>query len=113
MVTTAKYLIPRLLGEFCLKYPGIEASLTVTNREKLLGRLANNEDDLVILGTPPEGVDVIATSIADNPLVVVATKQHDLVGKKRIPLARIVQEPFILRESGSGTRLAAESFFCQ
>ena len=111
MVTTAKYLIPRLLGEFCLKYPGIEASLTVTNREKLLGRLANNEDDLVILGTPPEGVDVIATSIADNPLVVVATKQHDLVGKKRIPLARIVQEPFILRESGSGTRLAAESFF--
>ena len=39
MVTTAKYLVPRLLGEFCVQYPGIEASLIVTNREKLLAQL--------------------------------------------------------------------------
>lgn len=111
MVTTAKYLIPRLLGEFCVKYPGIEASLTVSNREKLLARIASNEDDLTILGAPPEGMDVVATPIADNPLVVIARKDHPLARGKRIPLSRIAEEPFVVREPGSGTRLATERFF--
>ena len=113
IVTTAKYLIPRLLGEFCTRYPGIEAALTVTNREKLLGRLAENADDLVILGTPPEHLDVVARPIADNPLVVVARQDHPLAGKKKIPLKRIAEEPFILREPGSGTRLTIERHFAR
>ncbi len=113
IVTTAKYLIPRLLGEFCTRYPGIEASLTVTNREKLLTRLAANEDDLVVLGTPPEHLDVVAMPIADNPLVVVARADHPLSGKKKISLKRLAEEPFILREPGSGTRLATERFFAE
>lgn len=113
MVTTAKYLIPRLLGEFCVKYPGIEASLTVTNREKLLARIAANEDDLAILGAPPEGMDVVATPIAENPLVVIARNDHPLAGKKKISLQRIAEEPFIMREPGSGTRLATERFFAE
>lgn len=113
MVTTAKYLIPRLLGEFCVRYPGIEASLIVTNREKLLARIANNEDDLAILGAPPEGMDVVAAPIAENPLVVVARNDHALAGQEKIALTRIVEEPFIVRESGSGTRLAAERFFAE
>ena len=113
MVTTAKYLVPRLLGEFCVQYPGIEASLIVTNREKLLARIANNEDDLAILGAPPEGIDVVATPIADTPLVVIARKDHALASCQRIPLARIAEEPFIVRETGSGTRLAAERFFAE
>jgi DNA-binding transcriptional LysR family regulator len=111
IVTTAKYLIPRLLGEFCVKYPGIEASLIVTNREKLLARIAANEDDLVILGAPPEGMEVVATPIADNPLVVLARHDHPLAGKKKISPARVAAEPFILREKGSGTRLATERYF--
>lgn len=113
IVTTAKYLIPRLLGEFCTRYPGIEAALTVTNREKLLARLAENADDLVVLGVPPEHLDVVARPIADNPLVVVARHDHPLVGKKYIPLRRLADEPFILREPGSGTRLAIERHFAE
>jgi DNA-binding transcriptional LysR family regulator len=113
MVTTAKYLLPRLLGEFCARYPGIEAELIVSNREKLLARLANNEDDLAILGAPPDGLDVIATPIADNPLVVLARHDHPLAGKKRISPVRVAEEPFILREKGSGTRLATERHFAE
>lgn len=113
IVTTAKYLIPRLLGEFCTRYPGIEASLTVTNREKLLTRLAENVDDLVVLGAPPDHLDVVATPIVDNPLVVVARKDHPLAGKRNIPPGRLAEEDFLLRESGSGTRLATERFFAE
>lgn len=113
MVTTAKYLLPRLLGEFCAHHPGIEVELIVTNREKLLARIADNEDDLAILGAPPEAMDVVATAIADNPLAVLARHDHPLAGKKGIPPERVAEEPFILREKGSGTRLATERHFAE
>ena len=113
IVTTAKYLMPRLLGAFCARYPGIEAALTVTNREKLLARLAANEDDLVVLGTPPENLDVVALPIADNPLAVIARNDHPLAGVKSVTLKRLAEEPFILREPGSGTRLAVERHFAE
>lgn len=113
MVTTAEYLLPRLLGEFCAHYPGIEAKLIVSNREQLLVRMANNEDDLTILGAPPEGMDVAAMPIANNPLVVIARNDHPLAGEKAIPMARIAEEAFIFREPGSGTRLATERHFAE
>lgn len=111
IVSTAQYFLPRLLGAFCDANPGIEVALTVTNRQTVLARLAANEDDLCILGTVPDGLDVVATAIADNPLVVLGRHDHPLVGERAIPPERVTREPFILREKGSGTRLAAERFF--
>lgn len=111
VVTTAKYFAPRLLGPFCKQYPGIEVSLKVSNRERLLERLSENLDDLYILGQPPKSLDVDYEPFLDNPLVVLAPSTHPLVGKKKIPLAQIAQEPFIMREPGSGTRMAVERLF--
>jgi len=111
VVTTAKYFAPRLLGPFCQQYPGIQVSLTVPNRERVHERLADNQDDLYILGQPPEELDAVAEPFLDNPLVVLAPAGHPLAGKKNIPLARLAQEPFLLREPGSGTRKALERLF--
>lgn len=111
VVTTAKYFAPRLLGPFCQKYPGIQVSLKVSNRERVLERLADNQDDLYILGQPPEELEAIAEPFLENPLVVLAPANHPLAGKKKIPLARLAQEPFLLREPGSGTRKALERLF--
>ncbi len=111
VITTAKYFVPRLLGPFCERYPGIEVTLKVTNRERMLQRLLNNEDDLYFFGQPPEHRDVWAEKFMENPMIVIAPCNHTLAGQAAIPLARIVQEPFLMREKGSGTRLATESFF--
>ena len=113
VVTTAKYFAPRLLGPFCQLYPGIEVSLKVSNRERILERLADNQDDLCILGQPPEGIDAVAEPFLENPLVVLALINHPLVGQKKIPLARLAEEPFLLREPGSGTRMAVERLFSE
>lgn len=111
ILTTVKYTVPKLLGGFCAAHPGIEVAMVVGNREKLLQRLASNEDDLYIMGQPPEQMDVLSEPFADNPLVLVAPPGHPLVGKKRIAPERLRNEPFILREPGSGTRLTSERFF--
>ncbi len=113
VVTTAKYFAPRVLGEFCRRYPGIEVALKVTNRERLLERVADNMDDLYIMGQPPDSPDVEFEPFLLNPIVIVAPRAHPLVTEKAIPLSRLAQEPFIMREPGSGTRMAIEQFFKQ
>lgn len=105
VITTAKYYAPELLGDFMAMYPGIEVALKVTNRERILERLFNNEDDLYIMGKAPTGQqDIDCYPVAINPLVVCAPADHPLVGQKQIPLERLVEEPLILREQGSGIR---------
>jgi len=113
VVTTAKYFAPRLLGPFCQQYPGIDVSLKVSNRERVIERLAENQDDLYILGQPPEEIDAVAEPFLENPLVVLAPANHPLAGKKKISLKRLVDEPFLMREPGSGTRKAVERLFAE
>ena len=110
ILTTVKYTVPKLLGGFCAAHPGIDVAMVVGNRENLLQRLANNQDDLYIMGQPPENLDLVCEDFADNPLVLVAPPSHPLAGKKRLSPQRLTNEPFIWREPGSGTRLTAERF---
>lgn len=112
-LATAKYFIPRLLGDFCTKHLGIDTTLFMGNREAVLERLARNQDDLYILGQPPEHMNVVTEPFADNLLVVVSSPNQPLLQEKDIDPARLGDVPFILREPGSGTRLAAEKFFEQ
>ncbi|MGH1393930.1 MAG: LysR substrate-binding domain-containing protein [Trichormus sp.] len=109
VITTAKYLIPRLLGPFCELYPGIDISLQVTNHEGIIERMMSNMDDLYIMSQVPENVDVHCEPFLDNPLVVFAPLNHPLAKEKNIPIERLSNEPFIMREPGSGTRRAVQS----
>ncbi|WP_407275372.1 LysR family transcriptional regulator [Halothiobacillus sp. DCM-1] len=110
-ISTASYFAPRLLGEFAKRYPGIDVSLRVTNKEQVLASIANNLDDLYLLGQPPEDMDVVVTPIMNNPIVVLAAPNHPLAGESAVPLKRLSEEPWLMREAGSGTRMAIERLF--
>ena len=111
VTTTAAYFAPLLFKAFSQRYPEVHFSLYVNNRNKVLERLGNNEDDLVIMGQVPEHLHVTAHPFLENPLVVLAPPLHPLVGESRIPLARLTQETILIREVGSGTRIAMNRCF--
>lgn len=113
VVTTAKYFAPEILGAFCQKFPGIDVALTVTNRRRVLERIAANEDDLYIIGSVPEDLNLQVHPFAPNPLYVMAHPQHPLVGQGPVPLSALAEEEFILREPGSGIRGILESVFAE
>ncbi len=112
-ITTAKYFVPRLLGPFRQLYPGITIAFQVTNRQQVLDRLDQNLDDLYFIGQPSKSQDICVRPVMENPLVVVAPQNHPLAKEKSISLQRMAEEPFIMRESGSGTRMAVEGFFAE
>mgnify|MGYP001765741023 CR=1 FL=1 len=107
LVTTAKYFLPRMLGAFCQRYPDIDIELEVANRARIIERLRANEDDLYIMSFPPEELDVVATPFLDNPLVVVAPAAYSLPAGP-LTLADLAPHPFLMRETGSGTRKAVD-----
>ncbi|PZP59599.1 MAG: LysR family transcriptional regulator [Azospira oryzae] len=113
VVSTANFFAPQLLARFVQQHPGVQVSLSVVNRETVLRQLTENEIDLAIMGLPPEGLDVRWQPFMENPLVVIAPPSHPLVKEKRIPMKRLAEEVFVIREPGSGTRGAMERFFAE
>lgn len=109
--TTGKYFAPRLLARFVERHPGIEVSLQIHNRQGLIERLARNEDDLYIFSNPPDDQELVSQPILDNPMVVFARADHPLAQRRDIAFAEIADEPFLMREAGSGTRLVAWEAF--
>lgn len=109
--STGKYFAPRMLGAFIQRYPGVDASLEIHNRKALIDRLAGNEDDLYLFASPFDREDVVSQALLPNPLVVFARDDHPLANARQIGFERIAAEPFLMRESGSGTRLLAMQLF--
>jgi DNA-binding transcriptional LysR family regulator len=113
MASTASYFAPQLLAAFHHQFPGAQVTLDVTNRAGLLRALENNTTDMAIMGRPPRGHNLVGIPFMDNPLVVIAAPDHPLANRKQIPLAELENEPFIVREKSSGTRIAADRFFAE
>jgi len=111
VITTAKYFMPHLLGAFISLHPQVKPILKVTNRSRVLERLKSNEDDLLIMGQVPVELDVEAHPFIDNELVVVASTHHPLTQYSSITLKQLSEERFLVREVGSGTRLAVDRLF--
>ncbi len=111
MVSTAKYFVPMLLVLFRKKYPDIEITLQIHNRERIMQLLLLGEVDLVIMGRAPDAIDCVASAFATNPLGVICAPEHPLSRRRNAPPAILDGQVFVVRETGSGTRQAMERLF--
>lgn len=110
-VSTAKYFIPRLVGKFCKQHPAIDVSLEVLNRDGVVARLRENLDEIYIMSMPPDFIDLEDEVFMENPLVLIAAKSAFAKTARPRHLAQLKGQRFILREPGSGTRMATDQHF--
>ena len=111
-VNTAQYVVPYLLRAFLDLYPQVEVSVAVVNRAAALQRLSDNSDDLVILGMLPTEKPLASLPFLDNELVPVVPAGHPLLAQARVTAQEFLDANLLLREPGSGSRLALEQH-CQ
>jgi DNA-binding transcriptional LysR family regulator len=109
--TGCEHFLPHLLAAFAKRHPAIEVSLEIQNRGRLIERLAANADDLYVFANPPAEEEIVSQVVAPNAIVACARKDHPLARERAAPLSRFACEPFLARESGSGTRMACEALF--
>ena len=103
VISAGDYFFPRLLVEFAQRHAGVTFNFGVCNREELLSQMKENRTDLAVMVRPPEDPDTMALPFAPHPYVIVAPPTHPLARAARIPMARIIREPFVVRERGSDT----------
>jgi len=111
VVSTAKYFMPRLIGSFCKRYPAIDVSLEILNRDGVVQRLRENMDDIYIMTMPPKDLDLADEIFMPNPITVIGPTSDPLTKRIAVPLNELSGRRFILREKGSGTRMTADQFF--
>ena len=111
IASTVNYFATRLLSRFYEIHSSVKISLDVINRQKLIKQLDANIPDIVLMGQPPDDLDVESRAFMNNPLIIIASPKHHLVGQLRIPVSAMTQETFIMREPGSGTRQAMNRVF--
>jgi LysR family transcriptional regulator, low CO2-responsive transcriptional regulator len=111
VISAGDYFMPRLLVDFASRHGSVTLNLSVHNRDELLVQLADNLTDLAVMVRPPQDADTIHEPFAPHPYVIVASASHPMAREKRIPMARVVREPFVVREKGSDTwQSMAEGF---
>ena len=111
VVSTAKYFAPRMISAFLKHHPGIDIQLSVGNRQQTIDALRRHEVDIALMGRPPRDISVRSAIFGDHPLVIVAPADHRLATVHDISKEMLIQEKFIVREAGSGTRISLELFF--
>ena len=106
--TIGTYLLPGVAAEFWRRHPGVELLIQIENTEQVHRRLAGHELDLGLTEGLVEGEGLAAEVFHQDELVMIAAPGHPLAGRRRVPLSAVREEPFILREPGSGTRAVEE-----
>jgi DNA-binding transcriptional LysR family regulator len=113
VVSTAKYFAPRALAAFARAHPEVEMRLSVGNRSETIEALRNYELDFAVMGRPPDGFAVERAVVGDHPHIIVAPPDHPMAGRRNIAIKDLVNETFLLREEGSGTRLLMQRLFAE
>ena len=109
-VTTTEYFIARWLKQFSDQHPGIDIDLSVDNRGAVVRRLERDDTDLAVMMMPPTALALESTPFLDNPLVLIGPCGHPWATRKRLPRQLLNDQRLLMREPGSGTRLATEEW---
>lgn len=107
VVSTGKYVIPYFLSDFVNNHAGVDFSIDVTNKTKVLNRLVKNETDFALVSVLPDNLPIEKIELMDNKLHLVGKNQST---EKTASIETLQEMRFLFREEGSATRNAMEDF---
>jgi len=102
--TIAEFLLPRILGEFKARHPGVVPQLIVANSEAVQARVADRSLDLGFIEGDSHLPTLITEVFCEDELQVVCAPSHQLARRNELALDTLTEHAYIGRESGSGTR---------
>lgn len=108
--TIAEFMLPQILGEFKARHPQVQAHMTVANSETIENRVADYSIDLGLIESPSHLPGLHTEVCCDDELVMICAPGHRLAKSGSVTPQQIIVEPYISRESGSGTREFADNY---
>ena len=103
-LTVGNYLATLLVARFLQEHSESRIQLQVHNTSTIVQQIVNHELDLGLIEGDTHHPDIEVQPWIADELVVFSAPGHRLAKAKSVPIEQLVQEPWILREKGSGTR---------
>ncbi|MGE5653464.1 MAG: selenium metabolism-associated LysR family transcriptional regulator [Bacillota bacterium] len=103
-----EYLLPRMIGEFKLKYPQTQLLLEVDDTQNTVTKVIEQRADLGMIGAEVSDPKLSCLPVAHDELVVIAPPEHPLAGAHRVAPEQLQGANWVARELGSGTRAVTE-----
>lgn len=107
--TPGQYLLPRALGSFLHTNPEVGVTLRVYDSAEVVDHVESGDADLGMTGAEVHGARVLYERLGTDELALICPARHPLATAEGVRFAQVAEEPFIAREGGSGTRMAAEA----
>ncbi len=103
-----EYLLPKLMGNFKKEHPHFIISLKIADTKEIIQYILQDDVEFGIIGAKLNHSSLHYEKFEEDEIIVVAPSDHHLTRKKRVPLEELLNEPWIIREEGSGTQIAVE-----
>ncbi|MDY6973880.1 MAG: selenium metabolism-associated LysR family transcriptional regulator [Thermodesulfobacteriota bacterium] len=106
-----EYILPKVIGRFHEQYPFVSVNLAVADTSEIQDRVLAGDLELGVVGSKASHRSLISRELWKDELVLAVPAKHQWAEKGEISLRELAQEPFILREAGSGTLKIMEDYF--
>jgi DNA-binding transcriptional LysR family regulator len=97
------YILPKIIGAFTKHYKEVKVHLAVSDSEEIINRILTGEIEFGVVGASSASKSIIQEKLIDEELRLIVPQNHRWAARESVSLNMIKNEPFILRESGSGT----------
>ena len=98
-----EYILPRVLGLFGRKNSQITVTLVIADSAEIENRVLEGQLELGVIGRKTTQRSLATNPLWQDELVIAVPPGHRWAKREEVSLEELTNEPFILRESGSGT----------
>lgn len=111
--TFGEYVLPHLIAKLKQQYPMITPTVTIGNTQLIAEMVMDHHLDIGILEGDFSHEKLYIEAFADDFMFVIVQANHPYANRENIQLSELVNETWIVREEGSGTREATEKMFSE
>ncbi len=108
-----EYVLPKFLGDFHKEFPSVSVLLTIADTSEIEGRVLDGDLELGVIGSKSGHRNLVHNELWQDELVLAVPARHRWADKQEVYLKELFDEPFILRETGSGTLRIVENYLQQ
>ncbi len=107
--TPGQYVLPHMLGAFLHANPEVGVGIVIGDTANVVELVENGDAQLGMVGAKIRGARVSYEEAGLDELIMIAEPSSPLAGRRKLLLGDVIEEPFVMREPGSGTRQVTET----
>ena len=111
--TIGNYMLPSVISDFRKTHPKIKVHLSVANMQRIIELLNAGNINVGLVEGDVKRQKIVVEKLLSDELLLIVPAHHPWAKRKEVSVSELIEEPFILREAGSGTRQTIEKFLAR